>query len=56
MKMMSIKMAMLVAGVGFAGYIYLKHNPQMMNLMKNMMKDMGKDVSRQMHNKFDSEM
>lgn len=56
MKMLSVKMAILCAGIGTLGYLYLKKNPKMVDMMKNKVKDMGKDMSRQMYNKFDSEM
>ena len=56
MKMMSIKMAMLFAGMGVFGYLYLKQHPEIMSMMKDTMKDMGKDVSRQVYNKLDDEM
>lgn len=49
MKMMSMKMMAMVAGMGVVGYMYMKQNPAMMKKMC----ELGKEASRKMYNKFD---
>lgn len=45
MKMMS-KMGMILGGVGLFSYMYLKKNPEKIQMMKNM----GMEVSKKMYN------
>ena len=50
MKIISMKMmAMMMAGMGMIGYMYLKKHPEKMQMMK----DMGKDISQMMNDKTD---
>lgn len=51
MKMMTMKMVAMMAGMGMFGYMYLKKHPEKVQMMK----DMGKEASRMMYNKLDSE-
>ena len=49
MKMMSVKMMAMIAGMGALGYMYMKKNPAMMKKMR----ELGKEASRKMYNKLD---
>lgn len=51
MKMMMMKIAALVGGMGVMGYLYLKKHPEKIEMMR----EVGKDVSRKMYNVFDME-
>ena len=48
MKIMSMKMMCLMAGIGVLGYMYLKMNPNTMNDMKATIKDASRKVYNMM--------
>lgn len=42
MKKNTMKTMVMLSGLGIAGYMYMKKNPDMMNNMKGMVKQMAK--------------
>lgn len=49
MKKSTMKTMAMLGGIGMAGYMYMKKNPEMKNNMKNMIKSMA----RKTYNKLD---
>ena len=46
-----MKMMALVAGMGIAGYMYLKSHPEAIDMMK----DMGRDATKKMNKMMEEE-
>lgn len=48
MKMMTMKAMILLGGMSFLGYMYLKKHPESINMMKDMIKTTSRNVYNMM--------
>lgn len=49
-KMKNMTIAAMLGGMGVAGYMYMKKNPEAMNNMKNMVKNAAKTTYEKLDN------